>query len=383
MIVAAVTLFFIIKYVRDTAAMAKATRDSADATLDTAKVAENTLQEMKEARDEEHAAFVIVYFHYIHSNYQSLYLMVENIGKNVARDIKLEFTPSLQASRFNRDRIEKNMLLKDGLKSLAPNNKIPIPFDYLMHYFQANLPMEYTVKVTYWWKTPLLPIAFEYPLDLALFKYTDFVTETGLSQIDETLQRLESNFSSYQWSSDTTNNLLNHIANALNRGLIIKNRVSVSQDNADIPTMLKEFVYLWTVDYGKQKEKWNDPFIFALRAKCHLINEGLLQSVMMLDSQAWVEQLKRVMSSLSQLSCMRLDLDGPEGAFSSAPIFLSAGSSKEDFDNLGDSIVVDIKAVIELIEKDKEIPLNGDYKEETQLPMSVEESATNHLEQRS
>ena len=65
LIIAAVTLFFIIKYVRDTAAMAKATRDSADATRDTAKAAENTLQEMKEARDEENAPFVIVYFNYI------------------------------------------------------------------------------------------------------------------------------------------------------------------------------------------------------------------------------------------------------------------------------------------------------------------------------
>jgi hypothetical protein len=144
MIVAAVTLFFIIKYVRDTAATAMATRDSADATRDTAKVAEKTLQEMQEARDEENAPFVIVYFNYIHSRYRSLYLMVENIGKNVARDIKLEFTPSLQVSELNRDRIENNMLLKNGLKSLAPNYKIPIPFDYLMHYFQtANLPMEY------------------------------------------------------------------------------------------------------------------------------------------------------------------------------------------------------------------------------------------------
>jgi hypothetical protein len=382
MLVAALTLFFIIKYVRDTAAMAKATRDSADATRDTAKAAENTLQEMKEARDEENAPFVIVYFNYIHSRYRSLYLMVENIGKNVARDIKLEFTPSLQVSEINRERIENNMLLKNGLKSLAPNYKIPIPFDYLIYYFQANLPMEYTVKVTYWWKTPLLPVVFEYPLDLALFKYTDFVTETGLSQIDETLQRLESHFSNYSLSADTANNLLNHIANALNRGLIIKNRISVGQD-IDIPTMLKEFVYLWTVDYGKQTEKWNDPFIFDLRAKCHLINAGLLKSVILLDSQAWAEQLKRIISNLSQLSSMRLKLDLPDGTFTSAPLFLSVGSSKEDFDNLGDSIVADSWAVIELIEKEKETPLNGDNKEETQPPISIEEPTTNHIEPRS
>lgn len=374
LVVQILTLILIYKYVKDTATMAHATRDSADATHDSAKAAENTLQEMKEARDEENAPFVIVYFNYIHSRHQSLYLVVENIGKNVARDIKLDFKPSLQVSKFNKDQVENNLLLKNGLKSLAPNYKIPIPFDYLMHYFQANLPMEYTVTVTYWWKTPLLPIVFEYPLDLALFKYTDFVTETGLSEIDETLQRFESHFSTYSWSTDTTNNLLNHIANAINRGLIIKNRVSISQDNADIPNILKEFVYLWVVDYGKQTEKWGKSFIFGLRAKAALISEELLKSTITLDSLAWSEQLKQVISNLSKLSSMRLELDLPEGSFSSAPLFLHGGHSKEDFENLGDSIIADIRIIVELIDKEQETPLNGDHKEEAQPLIRIEEA---------
>jgi hypothetical protein len=367
-----VTLYFIIKYVRDTASMAIATRDSADATRDSARAAENTLQEMKAAREEENAPFVVVYFNYIHRRHQSLYLVVENTGKSIARDIKLEFTPALQVSQFNKDRIANNMLLKNGIKSLVPNYKIPIPFDFLMHYVRANLPMEYTVKVTYWGNPALPPIVLEYPLDLTHFQYIDFVTETGLSEIDETLQRFADHFSHYSWSTDTTNNLLNHIANAINRGLIIKNRISVGQNNVDIPTILKEFVYLWVVDYGKQTEKWNDPFIFGLRAKCHLFGEELLQSVVILDSQAWAEPLKQIISNLSKLSSMRLSLDNPEGTFSSAPMFLSAGSSKEDFDSLGDSILAGVRTVIELIEKKEEIPLNGNYQEEVLLSTTTE-----------
>lgn len=357
-----VTLYFIIKYVRDTAAMAKSTRDSADATRDSARAAENTIQEMKAAREEESAPFVVVYFNYIHSRHQSLYLVVENIGKSIARDIKLEFTPPLQVSQFNRDRIENNMLLKNGIKSLVPNYKIPIPFDFLMHYIQANLPMEYTVKVTYWGNPSLPPIVLEYPLDLNHFKYIDFVTETGLSEIDETLRRFESHFSQYSSSADTANNLLNHIANAINRGLIIKNRVSVSQNNAGIPTMLKELVYLWVVDYGKQTEKWNKPFISGLGAKCLLISEELLQSAVTLDSQAWTEQLKHIISNISKLGSMELTLDAPDGVFSTLSSVLR-GSSKEDFDKLGDGIIADIRTAIELIEKEQETLLNGDNEE--------------------
>jgi hypothetical protein len=65
LVVQGVTLFLIYRYVRDTASMAQATRDSANATQASAKVAENTLQEMKESREEENAPFVVVYFNYL------------------------------------------------------------------------------------------------------------------------------------------------------------------------------------------------------------------------------------------------------------------------------------------------------------------------------
>ncbi len=60
---------------------------------------------------------------------------------------------------------------------------------------------------------------------------------------------------------------------------------------------------------------------------------------------------------------MQVRLDSPDGAFPSVPAFLFVGHSKEDFDALGDSIVADIKMVIELIEKEKETSLNGDNEE--------------------
>lgn len=374
LVVQAVTLFLIYRYVKDTAAMATATRDSANGTQVSAKVAENTLQEMKEARDEENAPSVVVYFNYIHSRRQTLYLVVENIGKSIARDIKLEFSPALQVSDFNKEMLENSPVLTNGIRSLVPNYKISIPFDYLMHYIHSNLPTEYTVKVTYWWKKSLPLQELEYVLDLNPYKHMDFVTDTGLGEIDETLQQFANHFSGYSSSVDTTNNLLNHIANAINRGLIIKNRVSVSHDTVDILTILKEFVYLWVVDYGKQTEKWNKSFIFGLRAKATLISEELLGSTVSLDSQGWVEQLKLVISNLSKLGSMQVSLDSPDGAFSSAPAFLFGGHSKGDFENLGDSIVVDIRTIIELINKEKEITLNGNYKEEALLPIITEEA---------
>jgi len=170
--------------------------------------------------------------------------------------------------------------------------------------------------------------------------------------------------------AESANIILNQIALAINRGLIIKNRVSVSQEIADIPTMLKEFVILWVVDYGKQKEKWNRPFIFGLRAKAILISEELLKCAVTLDSQVWAEQLKQVIGNLSMLGSMELDSDAPNGGIISS-LHSWGGSSREDFDNLGDSIIADIRIVIELIEKENKVLLNGDNKD-AQLPINEE-----------
>lgn len=372
LLVQIVTLGFIIKYVRDTAAMAKATRDSANATRDSAKAAENTVQEMQAAREDEYAPYVVVYFDY-HDRYKTLYIVVENIGKSIARDIRFEFSPPLQATQFNKDHLEKNLLLKNGIKSLVPNYKISIPFDFLIHYLKDKLPMEYMVKVTYQGNPSPSMMEFEYPLDLNHFNYIHFVTDTGLTEIEQSLEQLANHFSHFSRSSDTTNYQLSQIANAINSGLVIKNRVSVSPYNEDIPTILKEFVYLWLVDYGKQADKWNNSCIFDLRAKAALKGEALLNCAVLLDSQAWADLLKQVIRKLSQMGSMRVNLDGPTGSFSDAHFFFG-GSSKEDFDELGDSIVLDIRTVIELIEKEQTATVNDENGEEAQFPPNAVEA---------
>ena len=285
--------------------------------------------------------------------------MIENVGKSIARDIKLEFTPPLQVSPGNIDRIEDNTLLKNGIKSLVPGYKIPIPFDFLTHYFRAKLPKEYTVKVTYLGDSSPLPMKLEYPLDLNHFNYIHFGAEVGLSEIDQTLERLVQQFSHYSSSADTMNVQLNHIANAINRGLIIKNRLSVNLNGPDIAVVLKEFVYLWMIDYGKKQEKWNRPFIFGLTAKAALMSEELLKSAIAFDSSVWAERIKQVIDNLSKLASIGLVLDAPDGTFSTLPVSIAGGISKKDFDDLGDSIIEDSKKVIELLEAEDASLSNG------------------------
>lgn len=343
MVVAAVTLYFIIKYVRDTAAMAVATRDSA-------KAAEMTVQEMKATRDEENAPFVVVYFNHYQS-FHSLYLVVENIGKKVATDIKLKFTPRLQVTEFNKDLIAKNSLLNNGIKSLVPNYKIPIPFDFLTHYLKANLPMEYEVTVTYQGNPSLPPIVLEYTLDLSHYNYIHFQTEPGLNQIDTTLTRFALDINQHLNQFRSIPYDLKEIANALNRDVMAQYNQRADGNNIDILAKLKEFVLIWTLDYGKEEEKLKKSSMFDLRTKCLLVKDDILIGIANGEPHQWIEDVKTVIVKMSKLGNMTLLLDGYVVAES------RRGHSIEDFNKLGDSIIEDIKSITEQINNENNTSL--------------------------
>ena len=80
---------------------------------------------------------------------------------------------------------------------------------------------------------------------------------------------------------------------------------------------------------GNKKRSGTKPFIFGLRAKCHLIGEELLKGAVTLDSQAWAEQLKHVIGNLSRLGGMELVLDSPMGLSFQHPHFYSEGVQKK------------------------------------------------------
>ena len=67
----------------------------ASATRDSAKASEKTIQEMKEARDQESAPYVVPY---ININKHMMFFGIKNTGKAVAENIKLNLEPELKSS---------------------------------------------------------------------------------------------------------------------------------------------------------------------------------------------------------------------------------------------------------------------------------------------
>ncbi len=132
LVVAAVqllTLIAIIIYVwktwqlaSDTRAMSDAARKSAEATLKSAELSEKVLKEMEASRDILVAPHVIVYFDNQYENSGSLFLVVRNVGKGLAENIKLKFTPDL-VNHYGSE-IGNIFMLKHGIPSLPPGYEI-------------------------------------------------------------------------------------------------------------------------------------------------------------------------------------------------------------------------------------------------------------------
>ncbi len=336
-----VTLVFIIKYVRDTAAMARATQKSSEA-------AENTLREMKKTREEENAPYVVVSTEST-QNSPIINLVFQNIGKNVARDVKMEFSPPLESGLYRNEALDNSSFIKNGFHSIVPNEKISIPLDFGTSYFEQKRPLEYTVKVTYYGDIPEYKGKLTYVLGLAHYKYIFINDKNSLSAINNNLEIISNNF--FQYMSDVKALIYktNEISNSLNSIASQYNGSFTRDIDTNIITKkLKEFSLIWLLEYRKEEEKFKKAFLFSLRSRCLHLSQELITYVASSKEEEWTQAIRDVIQKLSNLGNMQLVLDGYVVAQS------LRGRPIESFNHLGDDIIEDIKKIIGLIEKGNE-----------------------------
>lgn len=110
------------------------------------RITRNTLKEVREARDAETRPNVIAYFDVPHDETWADFI-VENIGKTLALDVKMEIDPPLQNGE-GQDMMELPMIM-NGIPMLLPGRNMRTTFAFTDRYFHQDLPMTYNVKVTY------------------------------------------------------------------------------------------------------------------------------------------------------------------------------------------------------------------------------------------
>ncbi len=260
-IIQIITLIFVIIYVKKTWDIASATRDST-------KTSERMLKEMRDARDQETAPYVIAYFEFKN---HAIYLYIKNIGKTVARDINLEFEPKLQTTLMD-DYICNTNLIKNGIKSIAPGQEIKTLLDTAPRYLNSTLPMSYTVKISYCGGLLNTIRESEQILDISVQHGLIPGDENGIPEIVKEIK----NLSEY---NKNISGILDKIQGHLAKGVWVNNSsFMISQiplDSAEwrslVAYKLKEFKSLWSAIHSENLSSITDGLGKTLDMKLNII----------------------------------------------------------------------------------------------------------------
>lgn len=169
------TLIAVIVYVVKTWQIAAANRKSVE-------LSEGVLKEMRTARLQEIAPYVIVYLDMPYSNDWLMYLVVKNTGKSVAKDVRFKFDPPLVTGFTGGGEGTKPFdiyLLTHGISLLAPGQEIRTPFDVHSNYTKDKLPTLYKVEVSYADGFQPDRTVYEQTLDLSIFNDLSVLQKKG------------------------------------------------------------------------------------------------------------------------------------------------------------------------------------------------------------
>jgi hypothetical protein len=162
-----------------------------------AVVAALQVGEAQRSRRERSRPFVVIDFGFVSG--VIIEIVITNIGKTIARDVRFAFDPPLVGTSDDdaRGPISELPVFRDGIPSLAPGREVTIFFDSFPARVEARLPLTYTVFVTYVgheeeeWEDTIV-------LDLAAYLGTGGVTVHGLHDIHKQLERIAK--SAERWS---------------------------------------------------------------------------------------------------------------------------------------------------------------------------------------
>lgn len=176
------TLIALIVYVIET-------RKMAFASIKSVEIAKKALLEMTEQRDAEIAPYIVAYLDFERDIFGTLYLVIKNTGKTVAKNVKVIFDPPLQTQY--PDSLQR-ILPPDGIPSIPPNYEIKTSLGSFANYKKTGA-MTFNVKVMYYGGINNKPREDMYYLDLTLFRGIVYSVENKpSSDTTKALQNIQS-----------------------------------------------------------------------------------------------------------------------------------------------------------------------------------------------
>jgi hypothetical protein len=164
-----------------------ASQFAAEATARSAEISEHTLQEMRDARDQEVAPYVVAYFD-VSEGRHIIRFVVENLGKSMARDVHLTIEPRFQTTKFD---VNEVAVARDGIPALAPGQALRTFFDVTSDFFSTpDLPTQYRIIVTYTGGLHPAPRTTIQIADLNMYREVRPSPEKGMHQLVEEMEKI-------------------------------------------------------------------------------------------------------------------------------------------------------------------------------------------------
>ncbi len=281
------------------------------ATQAAAEIFALSLQVMKEAKDQEIAPYIVVYFDIAHED-KIIFLVVKNIGKSTARDVRIQFKPKLIGN--SGEDISELSIIKNGIPYLSPNQEIRTFVDSTTAFFfeRIDQPLTYELKISFFGGLKDSQRITDQVLDLTADKrLSTIVQSAGLNLINEVekdsqnIERINKELSILNGTVAGGHQLRSTFTPAL---------LKTGDDSwQNVVTMrLLEFKNLWSSLYGGKREKLLQPFLGKIKNRLSHITDQLLVTISM-SSPDTDEELKNqvldLVAKMADLNSIRVYLD--------------------------------------------------------------------------
>lgn len=154
-------------------------------------IARRQLIQARELREEEAAPAVVVDIVPNEGASHILDLVIENVGKTVARNVKITFDPPLESATDMRGfDLAEWMPIREGIKTLVPGRRIKAMFDESVDRYNSDLPRQYdvTVECSDWRGRPMQKQQFT--LDMTPLYGAMNVQLRGMHQLVDEVKKL-------------------------------------------------------------------------------------------------------------------------------------------------------------------------------------------------
>ena len=147
------------------------------------------LREARRLREAQARPFVIVDVQTSHAIARVLNLVVENIGRTLARNVRFSFLPPLTTTMKGYD-IANTVLVREGIAMLPPGRRMEYLFDESVARHKQQLPSRYEVVVDYDDASGRRQESLRFTIDLSPLYGVRFIRESGMHQAAEALQAM-------------------------------------------------------------------------------------------------------------------------------------------------------------------------------------------------